>query len=69
VLNLRVTRAAVDIGAALATARQRKLLGLGDPAAVLRVERTVFTTGDRPLHFEASTYRPEAFSYRLELAR
>lgn len=68
-LNLRVTRAAVDIGAALATARQRKLLGLADPAAVLRVERTVFTTDDRPLHFESSIYRPEAFSYRLELAR
>ena len=39
------------------------------PAAVLVVERTVFSTGERPVHFEASTYRPDAFSYRLELAR
>lgn len=68
-LNLRVTRAVVDIGAALANARQRRLLAVEAPAAVLVVERTVFSTGERPVHFEASTYRPDAFSYRLELAR
>ncbi len=68
-MNLRVTRAMVDITSALANARQRKLLDLAAPASVLQVERTVFTTGERPVHVESSVYRPDAFSYRLELSR
>lgn len=67
--QLRVTRAVVDIGASMASAEQRRRLKLNDAAAVLQVDRTVFTSGERPLHFETSVYRSDAFTYRVELNR
>ena len=67
--GVRVARATVDIRAALAADEPCQLLALQPPAAVLVVERTVYTFGDRPLHHERSVYHPEAFSLRLELAR
>lgn len=67
--GLRVVRATVDIQADLATAAQCARLDLPAPSAILRVERTVYTQSDQVLHHERSTYHPNAFSYRLNLAR
>lgn len=66
---LRVAQALVDIRAALATPEQGQQLQLGTPAAVLHVDRSVFAAAGRPLHFESSVYRADAFTYRMELAR
>jgi DNA-binding GntR family transcriptional regulator len=44
-------------------------LGLEPNALVQRVRRTVFDAEGRPVVFEADTYRPDAFTYRVELYR
>ncbi len=67
--QLRVARAVVDIRAGMASTEQRRYLKLDETAAVLQVDRTVLTSGDRPLHFETSIYRADAFTYRVELNR
>ena len=68
-LGLRVARATADIQADLATSAQCARLKLKAPSAILRVERTVYTLAEKPLHHERSVYHPGAFSYRVSLVR
>jgi DNA-binding GntR family transcriptional regulator len=44
-------------------------LGIEPTALVQRVRRTVFDAEGRQVIFEADTYRPDAFTYRVELYR
>jgi len=67
--GIRVASASVDIRAALASPSQANMLGLNLPAAVLQVEKTIYTFDKQPLHHECSVYQPELFSYRTELSR
>jgi GntR family transcriptional regulator len=47
--GITVVRTVEEIGAALADAPTRALLGLEPPAAVLRIERTAYTYRDQPV--------------------
>lgn len=67
--GIRLARASVDIQAALANRTQCLRLELAHPAALLRVERTLYTVENQPVHLERSIYHQKAFSYRLTLAR
>lgn len=67
--STRVASASVDIRAALASQAQADLLGLTLPAAVLQVEKSVYTYEQLPLHHECSVYHPDMFSYRMALSR
>lgn len=69
-LGIAVGRAEVTISAAAAGRTERRHLGLGEHAPVLRVERVVHAAADdRPLQVEASVYRADTFDYRLTVTR
>lgn len=67
--GIRLARASVEIAAALATPTQIHQLGLNSPAAVMQVEKTVYTYDDVVLHCEQSIYNPALFRYNMELVR
>jgi len=67
--GLRVARAVVDIRASVCSRQHLAALALKDNAAVLQVDRSVFSADQQPLHHETSIYRADAFTYRVELAR
>jgi GntR family transcriptional regulator len=67
--GIRLARASVEITSTLASAEQGERLGLKVPAAVLQVQRTVYTFDDQVLHHECSVYNPTMFRYQIELAR
>ena len=50
-------------------ARQARLLKVAAGEPALHVHRLVRAAGGRPLQAEATTYRADAFSYKLTLSR
>jgi DNA-binding GntR family transcriptional regulator len=64
-----LARASVEITSALATPVQIQQLGLTSPAAVLKVEKTVFAHDEQALHCEQSIYNPAMFRYNIDLSR
>lgn len=68
-LAVRVGRAGVEISAGSADRSEHTRLCLAPHAPVLRVERTVHAADGSALHVERSTYRADAFRYRLVLER
>ncbi len=68
-LGIRLARASVEITSALATPVQIQQLGLTSPAAVLKVEKTVFAHDEQALHCEQSIYNPAMFRYNIDLSR
>ncbi|MGL5867179.1 MAG: GntR family transcriptional regulator [Dermatophilaceae bacterium] len=55
-----------QVAARLATPKEARLLRLVEPAAVLTYRFTVFTTDDRPIQTDDSTYPPEQWAFRQE---
>jgi GntR family transcriptional regulator len=58
----RITAAAADGATAAA-------LGVGEGEALLVVERTTRTTGQKPVYFQRRYYRSDRIAYELELSR
>jgi len=55
-----------QVAARLATAEERALLDLADPAAVLVYRLTVYDTKDAPVQFDEATYPPTAWVFQQE---
>ena len=65
----RLHRAVEWLEPALAGEAQAARLGLEPGSLVQRVRRLVHDDLDRPVLFEVDTYRPDVFTYRVELFR
>ncbi len=55
-----------QVAARLATAEERQLLELDEPAAVLTYRLTVFDGTDEPVQFDDSVYPPDRWAFRQE---
>lgn len=63
----RVSNYARDqVAARLATAEERRLLELPQPAAVLVYRLTAYDAGDQPIQFDDATYPPDRWAFRQE---
>jgi GntR family transcriptional regulator len=66
--GLRPERAEVSVGAALADARQRELLDLGEVGAVLQYEQRTYDQENRPVEIGNCVYRGDRYRFRASLA-
>jgi DNA-binding GntR family transcriptional regulator len=55
-----------QVAARLASAQERQLLELPDPAAVLTYRLTVYDARDLPIQFDEAVYPPDHWSFRQE---
>lgn len=62
-------RADLRIDAMVADASLANQIEIPEGAAVLRIERLTYTTGDRPIDFEYLYYRGDAFQYFVKVGR
>lgn len=68
-LGLAIGHAELQIEAASADKIQGKLLRIEPGAPILHIQRVIYTSEDRPLHFDSVSYRGDAFQYRLRIER
>ncbi len=64
-----IAQAGLEISATLMPAREARWLKVDSGAPALRVQRVLYGSTDAPLQVETSTYRADAFSYKLTLRR
>lgn len=55
-----------QVAARMATDEERRLLELGEPAAVLVYRMTVYDAADQPVMFDDATYPPDRWAFRQE---
>ena len=67
--GIPLERAELKIDAMTADTSLAHLLGVEPGAAVVRIERLTFTTGDRPIDFEYLYYRGDSFQYFVTVGR
>jgi GntR family transcriptional regulator len=65
--GLKLTSARQAIEAALPTARQQHLLGIGPSAPVLHIERITFLDDGSPIELVLSSYRGDRYRLQVEL--
>jgi GntR family transcriptional regulator len=68
-LGLAIGYAELMIEATSADKTQAKLLRIEPGAPILHIQRVIYTSDDRPLHFDSVSYRGDAFRYRLRTER
>lgn len=68
-LGLAIGHAELMIEATSADKIQGKLLRIQPGAPILHIQRVIYTSDDRPLHFDSVSYRGDAFRYRLRTER
>ncbi|MEL7360577.1 MAG: GntR family transcriptional regulator [Bacteroidota bacterium] len=67
--DIPVLRGRVRIEAVAARDEEAEALRVPEGAPLLLVERTSFTTADRPIYYQRRTYRADRVGFDLELAR
>jgi GntR family transcriptional regulator len=67
--GLAIQWADEEIGAGNASVEEAGHLGLKPGSAVLVMERTSYTRGNRPIEFVRGVYRPEHYKYSIRLRR
>jgi len=67
--NVKVAWGIMNIEATVADSRTSSLLGVMTGAPLLRIERTVFDTKNRPVDFVVVLYRVDKYHYTVKLVR
>lgn len=67
--DIPVLRGHYRIEAAIAGTRESELLEVVEGAPLLLIERTSYTTGDRPVYYQRRSYRSDRVAFDLDLAR
>jgi GntR family transcriptional regulator len=67
--GVELYRAEEIVEPALAGKEESDHLGMKRGDLILQVKRTIFDKSGRPLTFEIDTYRPDAYTYRIEIYR
>ena len=65
--DLAPVRAIQRVSAINVFGEEAKLLGLADNTAILKITRTAFLQGGRPIEFTRGLYRPDNYDFMVEL--
>jgi GntR family transcriptional regulator len=67
--GVRLQRADEIVEPAIAGEEEARRLGVKEGELVLKVKRTVYDSGERPVEYVILTYRADLYTYRIQLHR